>query len=127
MDEKSNRVVEAQHKTDRSEYGFTPHLIEFKELVGNTVYHETLCLMDGCGIEIFKDEKGEKIFFTRHDTRVFLLDGEAKYYDNNNILREVTEKTVLHYKAKIIKMPEQHSCTLGNWMALVELFQTPSI
>lgn len=127
MNDAKNTFVEAQHTTDRHEYGFTPHLVDLKAIEGNTVYHETLCLMDGCGIDILKDKNGDKIYFTRHDTKVFLKDEKLHYFDCNRILMQVTKNTVLHYKARIVKNPTVHCCTLTNWNALVDSFETPSI
>lgn len=127
MSDVKNQFVEAELLTDHHEFGFTPHLVELKEILGNTVYHNTLCLMDGCGIEIIRNEDGDKQLYTKFDTVVFLLDEKQYYFDKYKILCEVTKSTVLHYKARIVKQPEEHTCTLGNWTALVDLFETPKI
>jgi hypothetical protein len=127
MNDTKSTFCEAQHTTDTHDYGFSPHLVQLKEVIGNTVYQETLCLMDGCGIEILKDDNGDKQYFSIHDKKVFLLDGEYHFYDRHNILCKIIKSDLMHFKARVKVKPEEHTCPLNEWTALVDLFETPKI
>lgn len=83
--------------------------------------------MDGCGIEILKDENGDKQYFSIYDSKIFLLDGEYHFYNRNNILCKILRSDLMHFKARVIVKPQEHTCPLKEWVALTDLFETPDL
>ena len=60
--------------------GFTPHIYKFKRLIGDIVYFDVSCSMDGCDSYIKKNPKDKNLFkvgFKTDNSKMKLSDWNA--------------------------------------------------
>lgn len=104
---------------DHKSFGYTPHLVEFKELYDDQVIYSSLCAMNNCGIKIVDEEDGTPIMFG-DDGQVIILH-EDEYYHFNAKKIAVPYKGNIHYHFTVIKDSTERVTTLREWNSLLHL------
>lgn len=113
-----NTLKEYDH-TDTHEYGMTPHTVLVMSQSETEVEIQTLCMMDECGIRLFKTEDGEVIFYGTNNKPVVEKDG--KLYQFNKDDEVVRYYGDIHFRAVVLSSHQPHTVTIANFNALLKM------
>lgn len=114
-----DKTLEQYDHTDTHEYGMTPHTVRVVSQDKDNVVIDVLCMMDECGIKLFKTEEGEILYYG--DTNKPIAEKDGKYYTldkNNDLIRYTGE---MHFRAVVLVNHSTQTMSHANFKALLKM------
>lgn len=113
-----NTLKEYDH-TDTHEYGITPHTVLVMSQSETEVEIQTLCMMDECGIRLFKTEDGDIIFYGDNNQPIVEKDGKLYQFNKNDeVVRYYGD---IHFRAVVLQKHTPFTVTIQNFNALLKM------
>lgn len=114
-----DKTLEQYDHTDTHEYGMTPHTVVTRASNNDEVVIEVLCMMDDCGIKLYKTQEGEILYYG--DTNKPVVENKGKYYtldDKNEFIRYTGD---MHLRAVVMRDHRTETISQADFKALLKM------
>jgi len=118
-------LVQVPSRISRKRSGFVPHLIKKLKTEDGIVSFNSLCAMDGCGMLIHRDKKGEPVRVNTAGYIIYDLFGEYPYYiDDQNKVQYFGRNEATYFSFEQLQNPKDWKMKSSDWNALVKFTDT---